>query len=847
MDLVNNDKRKFSFSLRAKLSFAILSVLLFSISLNTVLNYLNFEKRIVQTSDSIYDIVLEETENDINQAISLGLPLSAISNIQALLDRRISLAPGITSISVEAANGVVLFQATTQESESDRELTSTITNTFGVVEGRLKLHYSIDQLEKQTAFILNMQLFYALFSVLVASICGFIFLKVLLAGISNRVKKADSILASSENVTVETLQDAHRALSFSQSKSKWNQKREKHFPLFVIVLAIVLTISANVASSYLSLNKFSQLYELKLEQKSNLIGDALTTMVDRLLSQGVPIDRLQGLEEEFAFYTEGHEEITAIALSNEDAHLYHYPETTGDLSNASHIEVGSRSQIHLNISTDENILLKMLKESLMDMLTVLVASCLVVSEIILFMCNFMIISPWHQVKKVFMTINRDIVSHVAKVTSRDEIGQLLERANSAIVKLNPEQETKLIESQDYRFIRLPLFMLVFAEAASLAFFPNYVASLENSYGWIPENLVTSLPISLFMLCWALSLPFAGYWSDKVGRRHSLMVGGIITGLGLFGTAITQSLEILLVTRAITAVGYGIVFISAQGYVSDTTNDNSRTKGMATFLSSFFSGSLCGAAIGGILADKLGYSATFIFAGLLAFASVALVSVFFERTNVNNNSQPVKLSDFSILLSNKYFALITICSAIPAKIVLTGFLYYICPVYLQFLGESSAASGRVMMAYGLAIIVISPISAILVDKFNNKIAFIFIGGLISALALLNIYFVQGTLGILMIVIFIGIAHGVCVSPQIPLVIELLSSQGINRGKVIGIFRLTERIGNIAGPMLAGLALSVFGYNFTIMLFGGALLASSLALLLFFFTFTRLDQKSLEVSS
>jgi hypothetical protein len=84
---------------------AIMAVLLFSITLNATLNYFNFEKRLTETSDSIYEIVLEETHNDINQAISLGLPLSAISNIQSMLDRRLKIVDGITALVVVSSSG----------------------------------------------------------------------------------------------------------------------------------------------------------------------------------------------------------------------------------------------------------------------------------------------------------------------------------------------------------------------------------------------------------------------------------------------------------------------------------------------------------------------------------------------------------------------------------------------------------------------------------------------------------------------------------------------------------------------------------------------------------------------
>lgn len=838
-------------SLRVKLMFAIMAVLLFSIALNATLNYFNFEKRLTETSDSIYEIVLEETHNDINQAISLGLPLSAISNIQSMLDRRLQIVDGITALVVVSTSGERLFGTGEQNQENNRQLSLDITNSFGLVEGQVKLYYSTTLLEQQKTFLLKLQFLYSAIWILLSCLFAFVALKYLLEGIVGRVKGATAIFesANSSDELLPTITQAHKALQSPSSLSKFEKLKNKHFPVFIISLAILLTIIANLGVSYQSLDKFSQIYEVKLEQKSNLIGDSLNQMIKELLDKGVPADKLHGLEDEFAFFVDHHSEILSINFEGKSGTSYRYPaeEVEHPSIRESTFSLNNSHTIQLNVTTDNNLIINLLKESLMDMITVLVASCLVVAEIILFMCNFMIMSPWNQVKKVFMLVNRDIVNHLAKISSRDEIGKLLNLTNQAITKLNPAQPSQDIDKQDFRFIRLPLFLLVFSEASSLAFFPRFVSSLENTTGWIPENLVTSLPISLFMLCWAISLPFAGYWSDKVGRRHSLMTGGVITCIGLVATAFIQSLELLLIARAFTAVGYGIVFISAQGYVSDTTNDSNRTKGMATFLSSFFSGSLCGAAIGGILAEKLGYSETFMLAGALATLSVLLVYVFFEQSTTSKASKPVQLKDFTLLLSNKYFALITIFSAIPAKIVLTGFLYYICPVYLQFLGESSSVSGRVIMAYGLAIILISPLSAILVDKLKNKMAFIFIGGLLSALALLNFYFFQGTLGLLLIVIIIGIAHGICVSPQIPLVVDLLSNQGVEKGKIIGIFRLTERIGNIAGPMLAGVCLSIFGYDQTILMFGAALLISSLSLIVFFSIFLKADKHKLGVQS
>ncbi|MCG9648480.1 MFS transporter [Vibrio brasiliensis] len=841
-----NNSRTF-FSLRVKLVLAIFAVLLFSNGLNSTLNYLNFEKRLTQTSDSTYLVVLNETDHDIKQAISLGLPLASISNIQSLLERRLALVDGISRMQVVDRQGKVLYSAGSK-GESERLISADITNTFNVKEGSLQLYYSTQYLDGIKMTLLQQQLLDTLMWVLIACGVGYFALYAGLDFLLKKLKNISTALAQADLDDKQLIEQANELFFTKSARNAWQRFRDKYFPLLIISLVILLTVTSNLGSSYQALDKFSATYETQLEQKSVVIGDTLSSMIQRLLDQGIPLNRLNGLEQEFASYTDQHKELLSIQLLQSDQTLYQFPNQMWHDAQSSTLTmpIGSTNDIALQMTTDTSIIPQMIEDSLMDMLTVLIASGLVVIEIILFVCNFMIIKPWHQIKRLLSDSKIGASLWLAHISAKDELGRVTDSINAIIQRQHADKALKVQNLQDYRFIRLPLFMLVFAEAASLAFFPNFVASLERSQQWIPESLVTSLPISLFMFCWAISLPFAGYWSDKVGRRTSLIVGGIITSSGLAATALCNNLELLLLVRAYTAVGYGIVFISAQGYITDTTNTKNRTKGMSTFLSAFFSGSLCGASIGGILADKLGYGATFLLASVLAMVSVLFVMSFFVRGGSNAHSKPVRLNDFKTLLGNKYFSLITFFSAIPAKIVLTGFLYYICPVYLQYLGESSAVSGRVMMSYGIAIILISPLSAFLVDRWDNKIRFIVFGGILSALALINIVLLPGTMGLLLIVVMIGIAHGISVSPQIPLVMDLLASDGIDKGKTIGIFRLTERIGNIAGPMLAGLCLSLFGFEETIILFGITLLLSSTVLTLFYAFFTKRDRQLLEVA-
>ncbi|EGU47206.1 hypothetical protein [Vibrio tubiashii] len=211
--------RRTFFSLRVKLVLAIFSVLLFSNGLNSTLNYLNFEKRLTQTSDSTYQVVLNETDHDIKQAISLGLPLSSISNIQSLLERRLSLVDGISRMQVVNNKGDVLYSAG-EATENERLIASDITNTFDVKEGALQLYYSTGYLNSIKHKLLMQQLFDTLMWVLIACFIGYVALYTGLDFLLKKLKGFSETLEQPELTDKELIENANQRF-FAKKGKKW--------------------------------------------------------------------------------------------------------------------------------------------------------------------------------------------------------------------------------------------------------------------------------------------------------------------------------------------------------------------------------------------------------------------------------------------------------------------------------------------------------------------------------------------------------------------------------------------------------------------------------------------------
>jgi hypothetical protein len=67
-------------------------------------------------------------------------------------------------------------------------------------------------------------------------------------------------------------------------------------------------------------------------------------------------------------------------------------------------------------------------------------------------------------------------------------------------------------------IRWAFFLLIFSESQSLSFFPIFVTQFYDPAFALPLPAVIGIPITVFMLVWAITMPPAGTWCDRIGYR-----------------------------------------------------------------------------------------------------------------------------------------------------------------------------------------------------------------------------------------------------------------------------------------------------------------------------------------
>lgn len=637
----------------------------------------------------------------------------------------------------------------------------------------------------------------------------------------------------------------------------------------LVFSTLLLVLSAGLVS-FFALQRFQADLSPEMLRKADVVGESVKAVMLKVVDYGVPLNRMTGVEDYLALVQADNPEIIYSGIANAQGNILFQrgkltEVLTNKLATRDALDLAARTGVvidrflittvpvkrhgeiiaYIYLGQDAQYVQEKTKEILYDILTVLVVSGLIALELLRFVMAFSITTPLGLIRAMLDRVKKGDFSTFMPSDAFGGLGRLntkfnlaLERVNDAYNQLriralkSPDaspvlqpltQKFKFSDPQNRQelsaavvdYIRWPFFLLIFSDSLSLSFFPVYVDTLYSPSLGLSRQVLSGLPISVFMLVWALSMPWAGGWVDKVGFRRAFITGSILTTVGLLLTGGAQSIYDLLLWRSITAIGYGLVFITGQSYIAKHTPPEQRTKGMATFLASFFSGSLAGAAIGGILADRIGYQMTFFLSAFLGIASAFFVYQFLveKRETEGVAKKKLSLADFSALFKNKRFVVITFLAAVPAKIALAGFLYYTAPLYMKSLGSNQAATGRVMMAYGLAIILLSPTIARMADKLGVHKKFVGLGGYASALSMFVMYFMDSMLGIVLSITLLGIAHAIGVSPQLALINDVCKDvvKVVGAATTSGIFRLMERLGNVSGPIISGALIAVYGFK------------------------------------
>lgn len=596
--------------------------------------------------------------------------------------------------------------------------------------------------------------------------------------------------------------------------------------LFIFALALLFATQLGLSLYAWSLSERLLLPELN--RKAQTSGSSMVRKLERALDYGIPLRRMEGVAEFFDDVLKQNKDLAYLRVTDLAGVTVfissHAPASASQAGSQARDRTPAQAQIEqgstaayldtalplhyqdaaigwLHVGVDRGYISSRVRELRYDIGIVLLTSLLIAFEVLWFIVTF----------------------------------------NAA----EPELQTAEQKSQQrVVLVRVLTFLFMFAEMLSRPFLPVYAAGLAQDIG-LPEGLRASLPLSAFLLAVALAMPAAGRWSDHAGRRNSYVAGALLVVIGLSITGLVPHYLALVGARAATGVGYALMFMSCQGYVFDHTGADQRAKGMALFVGAIMVAEICAPAVGGILADRIGYRMVFIVGAVIALAA-ALIAVYVLDKHKRHAPAPVKIeaigdavapaasAPLRQLATNPRFVALAVLTGIPAKFMYTGFLIFLVPLLLTNLGHSKSEIGRYTMLYGLGCLLLAPLFARLADRYNAYAALVASGGLLTGLGMLSVFNGASAELVMLGIAALGIGQAMSISAQLVLVVRVTQAQthGSGSGAVLGLFRLLERLGAAAGPVLTGALVASFGPTHAMLWLGAAGVAASLLFALLF---------------
>lgn len=656
-------------------------------------------------------------------------------------------------------------------------------------------------------------------------------------------------------------------------------RRELWIAMAAVLLMVVLAIGAMVGLMY---STFDTELTPQVTEKSRTAARSLTGVLGQAARFELPVEKLVGVEELFADVVKKHPEIARIELTRAGKSAFSYgPEVNASTRSTLPIpeyETDKAGRVELQVLVDPKFIRNIFAELSLDLVVVAVVALFVSLELLYFLVGGLLSDlaairaqvaalargafvPLKRSTWIGRDLSAAMADRAAQVTALHE--KVVANFRQRWAKRTPGDRGVLRQAiTDFRALRTrfsftdtrgargsneaalilgamraPFFLLLLADDLSRSFLPMFASGLEVGALRVAPSTISSLPIVSFMLVVALSQPVFGGWSERIGRRRSFLVGALLACLAHFCSAQATSLVELLVWRCAGGAAWAIAFVAAQGYVLDHTDAKTRTAGLAAFVGIIMVSLICGPSIGGILADGIGHRLTLALGGLLTLAALLLAwrrlppdktaieapTALGSAVGTTSAAKPIAnargIPRLGIAFSNRRFLALLLLAAVPAKIIMIAYCFYLIPLWIVEVGSTSAMAGRLIMLYSVMMVLMVPLMANWVVTLRARHAnapeakFVAVGLALSGIAGLAMAYPIGLLSPLLVVVLLGLGQSLSISPQAAMVAEVCKDEIATLGQstVYGVYRMVERLGNASGPLLAAVLLSWGGYQ------------------------------------
>ena len=137
-------------------------------------------------------------------------------------------------------------------------------------------------------------------------------------------------------------------------------------------------------------------------------------------------------------------------------------------------------------------------------------------------------------------------------------------------------------------------------------------------------------VSVYMIVYALCVPFLGALSDRFGRQRLISAGSVLFFFGNLLASNAHTLTGLLLARGLTSIGAAMAGPSMWAFIGDTTHSSIRGKVMGWMMAAFSSGQIMGVPIGAYISGVMGWEWAF---RIISGITLILCPVLYYQINI----------------------------------------------------------------------------------------------------------------------------------------------------------------------------------------------------------------------
>lgn len=642
-----------------------------------------------------------------------------------------------------------------------------------------------------------------------------------------------------------------------------SMRLERRLSFTLVGLATLLLILALAALSWSTLRVVRAESLPELQRKSATVAKTLNREIVRAVELGVPLDELVGMPEFFHDAIEPHVEFRYAAFSDAAGRVRYVtagvvdqtmpialeqPVEHGGIIHSSYrVEAEGALLGILHVGVDAEYFTKKLTDIVFDIGITLMASLLITFEVILILVALSVTIPINNITAVIRRGIRGRFDFVVDGGGGGEMGRFIRALNSVVLTINGQARALAAQmggnappeaaaERPRRFwaastlhIRLPVFIFFFAAELPRSFLPLFAKQVYQPLWGLSEGVALALPMSGFMLAAVLLTPVAGSLVARLGSRGVFIMGLVPSTIGFVMIGLSTGLVELTVWRCVNAGGLAMISMASLGYIADVTTDQTRAQGMASYLGAYVAAGVCGTAIGAIIAERVGFGPVFFLSAAAAVLSAVLVYSFLPAGHKACRKRPKTRGHFREVLTNPSLMALQLLFALPIQVLTFGYMFFVAPFLLRDLGLTQSEIGRVIMTYYLAIILIGPLAARWADRLGRFQPFIIFGAVISGASSVILLYHANMWITVASAAALGVSSAVGTPAAGGQLLKICAEQfpHVPSGSIIGVYRIIERIGGAAGPLVASALAAHYGYAEASGMIGAAVLVAGLA--------------------